>query len=300
MTLFSASGASNCPVLTQMKWCICLSKRLVASPRSDMTGITSNDTPTVPLLLENDGTGNFMDVTAEAGFSVAESCVSVVAADFDNDMDQDLYLVCRGGSQNVANVLYENKGDGSFVRLGDAGGAEGPVGVAVGKDFNGAGTGDSVTTADFDADGFIDLFVTNGLNLRPKFYGGPHQLYRNKGNANNWIEIDLQGTTVNRDGIGAKVWVTTSDGITQLREANGSYHRWSQNDKRLHFGLGTNETVTQVFVSWPDGSADTWVDVPADKVYTAVQAGRIEPTVFREPLPYKCEQPEIAGSATMR
>jgi len=261
-----------------------------------MTGLTSNDKPILPLLLENDGTGVFSDATAAAGFDTKEMCVSVVAADLDNDQDIDLYLACRGGAQNLANVVYENQGDGTFQRVADAAGAAGPVGAAVGANFDGAGTADSVTTADFDADGFLDLFVTNGLNLRPKFYGGPHQLYRNKGNGNHWIELDLQGTTVNRDGIGAKVWVTTPDGVTQLRERHGSYHRWSQDHKRLHFGLGGNASITQLHVSWPDGSTDTWIDIAPDQVYKATQGGAVEPVVFSEPKPYKCEQPSFKSS----
>jgi hypothetical protein len=181
----------------------------------EMTGTTSNDQAAVPLLLVNDGFGNFTDGTAAAGFG-AELCVSTAAGDFDNDMDQDLYLVCRGGSQNLPNVFYENQGNGQFLRR-TVSGATGQVGVAVGADRLGAGTGDSVAMADLDVDGFLDLFVTNGLNLRPRNYGGAHALFRNLGNSNHWLQFDLQGTTSNRDGIGARVLVTTPDTVVQRR-----------------------------------------------------------------------------------
>ena len=262
----------------------------------EMTGTTSNDRPILPLLLVNDGAGNFTDQTASSGF-MAEQCVSTVAADFDNDMDIDIYLVCRGGAQNLANVVYENVGGGNFVRLADAGGAAGPVGVAVGPDRLGAGTGDSVASADFDADGFVDLFVTNGLNLRPRNYGGAHQLFRNSGNANNWVEFDLVGVTSNRDGIGARVFVTTPDGTTQLREQGGGYHRWSQNHKRLHFGLLDNQTI-DIEVRWPSGVVDTYAGVAANDVYELTEGGSA-PTqkAFSAPKPYKCSQPDYTPGA---
>ena len=69
--------------------------------------------------------------------------------------------------------------------------------------------------------------------------GGPKQLFHNLGNSNHWMEFDLVGTTSNRDGIGSKVYVTAG-GVTQYREQNGGYHRWSQNFMRVHVGLATN------------------------------------------------------------
>ena len=65
--------------------------------------------------------------------------------------------------------------------MSNAGGAAGPVGVAV---ASGAGTADSVISGDYDVDGFLDLFVTNGLNLQPLHFGGPNKLFHNNGNAN--------------------------------------------------------------------------------------------------------------------
>jgi hypothetical protein len=212
-----------------------------------LTGRTNGDNALSPhLLVNNDGA--FSNQAGARGIGSAVRCAGAGVGDFDNDMDVDVYMVCRGGAQNLPNRLYINDGTGRFTLVPNAGGAEGPVGAAV---ADGAGTGDSVTVADFDNDGFLDLFVVNGLNLQPSRLGGPAKLYRNAGNPNKWLQLDLDGTSSNRDGLGAKVFVTTADGKTQLREQDGGYHRWSQNDQRLHFGLGANSLITRLRVEWP-------------------------------------------------
>jgi hypothetical protein len=90
-------------------------------------------------------------------------------------------------------------------------------------------------------------------------------------NGNRWIELDLIGTTSNRDGIGSKVFVT-SGGLTQYREQGGGYHRWSQNFKRVHVGLGIN-TVASVTVQWPNGTSTTHASLAANHVYQVKQDG---------------------------
>jgi len=203
-------------------------------------------------------------------------CSSVVAADFDNDMDQDLYLVCGRGPENLRNRVYENQGDGTFVEVLSHGG-EGPQGV--GFEF---GVGDSVSTADYDVDGYMDLFVTNGVLIYPAGVGGPDTLLRNLGSGNNWLELDLVGTTSNRDGVGARV-VVTAGGVTQLREQNGGYHRWSQNDQRLHVGLAGNATA-DITIEWPSGTVDTFTNVAANALYSATEGGSLAPVTLGPPV----------------
>jgi hypothetical protein len=217
--------------------------------------------------------GTLVERTVEAGLDIPIECVSVAAADVDNDMDVDLYFACRSGAANIANILLLNDGTGYFVQAAGAGGAEGIQGAAV---SDGAGTAESVVAADYDVDGAVDLLVTNGLNMQPYHAGGPYQLFRNlKSNTNHWIEIDLQGSVSNRDGIGASVYATAG-GVTQLREQNGGYHRWSQHHQRLHFGLAGNSTV-DLRVEWPSGIVETYDDVPADRLYRITENGGLAP-----------------------
>ena len=235
------------------------------------------DLPIAPRLFMN-YSGVFEDETNARGLNSLLSCVHVVAGDFDNDMDEDLYMVCRGGVENLRNRLFKNKGDGTFTEVVFAGGARGAVGKGL---DSGVGTGESVTTADYDLDGFLDLLVLNGLNLQPIHVGGPDQLFRNMGNSNHWIQLDLVGTVSHIDAIGSKVHATAG-GITQLREKNGSFHRWSQNDQRLHFGLASNNRVN-LTVYWPNGVSDTFVNVVADKIYRVTQGSPVSgPSTIEE------------------
>lgn len=238
----------------------------------DFAGSGLADTPDRPVLLMNNGDGTWSDDTQSSGIDPI-LCSTVGVGDVDNDMDEDLYFGCTGGAQNAPNLLYLNDGDGTFT-LSQNSGAAGFDGPAY-ADGNGEGTTETVALADFDLDGFLDIFVANGNNMRPQDYGGPNQYFRNLGNANHWLQLDLLGISSNRDGIGAIVRVTAG-GITQYREVNSGYHRWSQNFKRVHVGLGANATAT-VEITWPSGIVDVHQNVAADAVYQAIEGGAIAP-----------------------
>ncbi|MFO1468541.1 MAG: CRTAC1 family protein [Steroidobacteraceae bacterium] len=240
-----------------------------SEPITDLTfiGASGSDIGYKPQMLASSPSG--LALNTKAGFNTNVRCQSVVSGDFDNDMDEDLYLVCSGGANNIPNRLFMNNGVGKkFTEVPNAGGAAGLVGQAVSEH---AGSGDSVVVADYDLDGFLDLFVTNGSNMRPLYIGGNKQLFHNRGNGNHWMEFDLEGTTSNRDAIGSKVYVT-SGGITQYREAVGGFHRWSQNFKRVHVGLAGN-TQADITVQWPDGTSTTYTGLDANHLYKLRQDG---------------------------
>ena len=200
----------------------------------------------------------FEDRTVFSGLSGNTECVSAAAADFDNDMDVDIYLVCQSPIGNTPNLLYENIGNGVFQEVANSG--------ANGSLF---GSGESVAAADYDQDGFIDLFVTNGDGLEP-YNSGPSQLYRNNGNSNHWIEIDLVGAISNVDAVGAVVKVKTGT-KTQVRRQFGGMHNRSQDYKRLHFGLGGNAVVDSIIVVWPSGVTQELSIVAANQILKIVE-----------------------------
>ncbi len=202
--------------------------------------------------------GIFTDVSTTAGLTNTP-CVAVAGGDFDNDMDVDAYLVCVNTIDQASNILLENDGTGVFTAVPLAGGAEGSP----------EGRGDTVTTVDYDGDGFLDLFVTNGSGW-PPYNLGPHQLYRNQGNTNHWLQLDLVGTHSARDATGARV-IATTGGVSQLREHTGGMHNRTQDHQRIHFGLGTNTVVDEIQISWPSGLQQTLTNVSADQVLTVTE-----------------------------
>jgi hypothetical protein len=127
---------------------------------------------------------------------------------------------------------------------------------------------------DINNDGMVDVVVIN--------VGSPPSLLLNtSSNTNHRVLFQLQGTKSNRMAIGARVTVKAGD-LVQMNEvrAGGSY--LSQNDPRLHFGLGQQSRMATVEVRWPSGSTEVLNDLPADFIYTIVEGRGIQ---NRTPLP---------------
>ena len=187
------------------------------------------------------------------------SAVNVVAGDFNNDMYDDLFVVVSGDTGKQENLLLLNRGDGHFDVIPGAGGAAGDR----------VGVGDSVTTVDYDGDGFLDLLVTTGGSMGRSFGlpsdDGGYRLYHNVGNSNRWLEIDLEGTKSNRDGIGSRVELTAG-GVTQTRFQDGGIHNHGQNHSRLHFGLAGNKQADKITIRWPSGTTQELTNVQSNQV----------------------------------
>jgi len=185
--------------------------------------------------------------------------VNVVAGDFDNDMHEDLFVLVSNEIGKQQNLLLLNRGDGHFDVVRGAGGAGGDL----------RGVGDSVTTVDYDGDGFLDLLIATGGSMGRSeglpADNGRYHLYHNVGNGNHWIEIDLEGTKSNRDGIGAMVQVAAG-GVTQTRVQDGGVHHRGQNFQRLHFGLAKLTKIDKISVHWPSGTVQELNNVASNQV----------------------------------
>jgi len=208
--------------------------------------------------------------TVSTSLNKSTSCRSIVAGDFDNDMDIDVYLVCsiwgvkksevNPRDKNLENILYENLGNGTFKVAPNNWGAKTST----------FGAGETASLVDYDNDGFLDIFVSNGGGWSEVAKGGYNQLFRNMGNDNNWIEIDLIGTISNRDAIGSRVFVT-ADGITQIREQNGGIHYHAQNHQRLHFGVGNNTIIDNIEVYWPSGEINRYENIETNQILKIIE-----------------------------
>jgi hypothetical protein len=112
---------------------------------------------------------------------------------------------------------------------------------------------------DFDNDGDIDVVINN--------LDGPPTLLRNDGgNQNNWIMIKCVGTRSNRSAIGTRVKVTNGQ-HSQIDEVMSGSSYYSQNDLRLHFGLGRTSKVDSVEVAWPSGVRESFTNLAANRLY---------------------------------
>ena len=197
-------------------------------------------------LLRNDGNFVFTDVTPQALISTGNHRSSGWF-DADNDGDLDLLVIAMN---NAITTLFENINSGeSFVAK--------DIKVFGSPLYQGI-SGGGCAFSDFDTDGDVDIFVTHK--------NGSNRFLRNDvSNGNHWLQIKLEGVESNRDGIGARVKITTPDG-EQIRDVRTSTGYWSQNSLTQHFGLGTTTVVDRVDITWPSGTQQTIVAPEVDQV----------------------------------
>ena len=111
---------------------------------------------------------------------------------------------------------------------------------------------------DYDGDGDGDLFLVNS--------DGPAYLFRNDQAAgNHYLIVDLQGTVSNRDGIGARLTLTTPDGVVRTAETRSGSSHGGGDDRAAYFGLGPNTTVATLEIRWPSGTRQTLTGLAADQ-----------------------------------
>jgi hypothetical protein len=216
------------------------------------------DNQTFPLL-RNTGKG-FQDITYSSGLAAATRPMAGYSPgffDFDNDGWKDLF--CTPGhvqSLNLTgrlvieqrNSVFRNLRNGKFVEVAGAGLSQGPA-----LRHRGSAWGD------VNHDGRIDVVVTA--------LGAPAELWLNASPASgHWLEVKLQGTRSNRDGIGAVIQLSTKRG-TQYNHATSAVGYASSSAGPVHFGLGS-ETAADLEIRWPAGGVQHLAGVAADRVLT--------------------------------
>ena len=181
-----------------------------------------------------------------------------VFLDYDNDGDEDLYVVSGfldiarpSNDREQPNALLRNEKNGGFVEVSTGSGA----------DDTGVGRGGAYI--DFNGDGCVDLVFAN--------YGQTSKLLENVcDSGNHWLIVDLEGTTSNRDGIGARITVT-ADGAKQIRETSAGGSSMGQNMMEAHFGLGKFGSEVSVSVRWPSGKIQELSGVSTDRRIQVVE-----------------------------
>ncbi len=175
--------------------------------------------------------------------------------DFNNDGWKDLFSA-NGDVDNLVpnapqhDTMFENAGGGQFT----------DVSKEMGADFLRVGFQRGSAIADLNNDGFPDLVVTS-LNQKPRL------LFNSAGNGNHWLLIETTGRKSNRDGIGAKIKVTTPSGRTLHNHVTVSTGFMSSSDRRVHFGLGAETSAASIEIRWPSGITQILKDVAADQIF---------------------------------
>ncbi len=245
------------------------------------------------VLLANDGTGHFTDITTAAGLDAVQivNPMGIDAADIDRDGDLDVYVSNIG-----SNPLLRNNGDGTFVDITNRAGTGGQYGWGLAfEDFNLDGWPDIFVAQEDDrpnlvfenagtspptfrridvphrpvldevaahnvAAAFADYDQDGRVDvLTARTDGGRLTLYRNETDVGSagWLRIRIDAPAgVEARGIGARVAVRTGDpddGLLQFRDVTGGSSRASQNDLSARFGLGQFRGATWVGVLWPTG-----------------------------------------------
>ena len=209
-------------------------------------------------LYVNVGDNDLEDYTAALG--IAELSGQYVSwhgdfFDYDNDGDLDIFI-SNGDAHRLTNtmealLLANVPMEGGWRGFADVSGESGDF-------FRHRCLSRGSAAGDYDNDGDLDLFV---LHLDQA-----SMLLRNDGgNAGHWLMVELEGTESNRDGIGARVTVEAG-GVKQMAEMLSGSGYISQDDPRLHFGLGENGVVDAVTVRWPGGRVQRLTEAAVDQV----------------------------------
>ena len=188
---------------------------------------------------------------------------------FDFDLDGHSDLFCVNGhiepdiAKSQSNLsyaqqpsLFRNKGNLEFADVSDI----------VGFGYPGVGRG--AAYGDYDGDGDLDVLVSNN-GVLPE-YGGA-SLFRNEGgNRMNFLRVKTIGTRSNRDGIGAKVVLTTGNATQRkMVRTGGSY--CSQSETTLTFGLGNAELVESLEIIWHSGQVDRHTNLAPNRLITVIE-----------------------------
>lgn len=219
----------------------------------------SDDTAT---LYRNKGDGTFDDATFAAGLGLYTQYLGwgTMFFDFDNDGWPDLLLVNGhvypevdkhhlGSNYQEPRVLYHNEGNGKFTDISDSSGpavkqAASSRGLAMGDLWN---------------DGKLSAVISN-MNAPPSL------LVNQIRSANHWIAIKTTGTKSNRDGIGARITVKVGTRALVDEVRSGSSYN-SNNDMRVHFGLGSATKLEWLEIRWPSGRIEQFDGLVIDKIH---------------------------------
>ena len=174
--------------------------------------------------------------------------------DYNNDGWKDLYSA-NGDVDNTApdarqhDTMFENIDGNRFVDVSNE----------MGADFLHMGFQRGSAVVDLNNDGAMDLVVTS-LNERPRI------LLNSADSGNHWLLIDAYGHKSPRDPVGAEFKLTTASGRVLYNQYSVSVGFMSSSDRRVHFGLGTENKIASVEIKWPSGIVQKLTNINVDQI----------------------------------
>ncbi|MGD0442758.1 MAG: CRTAC1 family protein [Edaphobacter sp.] len=214
-------------------------------------------------LYRNDGNWDFTEVSYPSGVAVPSLPFvkwGTAFADFDNDGWLDLIAVAghvypqvdalaKGPRYREPGLFHLNDRDGTFC---DASGMTGPA-LSEARVSRGLAVG--------------DLFNNGNLDVVIETLDGSPVILKNAGvSGRHWVSFELAGVASNRMALNARVRIV-ADGVTQTEEIHSGGSYLSQNDTRVHFGLGTANKIDSLDIIWPSGKVEKLSNLAADKFY---------------------------------
>lgn len=223
-----------------------------------------SNAPSQPVLLyQNEAAMFFNDVSYISGIgaiTLTDFKWAVDFFDYNNDGLQDIYVSNGHLQDNIEAytddtypqkdlILQNSKLDNKYLYT--------DVSADVGLSDITKYVGRGAAFGDYDNDGDIDIFLNHSNQ--------PAKLLRNDGgNSNNWITVHTIGTKSNTSGIGTRVKLNT-DTLSLQKEVHSGSSYLSQNDLRLHFGLGKNSEVKKLELHWQSGQIDTFFNIKSNQ-----------------------------------
>jgi hypothetical protein len=216
-------------------------------------------------LYKNIGNGLFIDITEESGVAGAmagKSSWGAALFDYDNDGDLDIVAADGNAEELILQLplLLENDGKGHFKNVGKE---HGPY-------FSTKRSGRGLAILDYDNDGNLDIIISHVDKT------GTSTLLRNNGETgNHWLGLTLKGQNGPASAIGAKVTVTSGGKkLVFINQWATSY--LSNNDPRLHIGLGEQKQVDLLEINWSDGKKEVYKNIVSDRYLTILQGQGIK------------------------
>jgi len=212
-------------------------------------------------IYQNNGDGTFTyssNLNGVAGATLLHSGWGVNFLDYDNDGWKDLIIAQGHDIDNVQLNYPQLRYKEPMLLMHNDGKHLVDVSSASGEIFQQAWVGRGLAAGDIWNDGRVDVVVSTN--------DGPAYIVRNETpTSNHWLGIKLVGHKSNRDGIGAEIKLTTSKGMQFVTVSTAASYL-SSNDKRAHFGLGSDAAAQSIEIRWPSGTVQTLKNISGDRV----------------------------------